>query len=513
MGKTVIAGVPAVLAVLASTVLAWTVAACIVLACIVLTPQRALAASDRLVISVPAEPPHLDPTTSPTEATAAVVHVNVFEGLTRIDQHGVAQPGLAERWHVSSDGLTYTFYLRRDVRFHDGTPFNAEVAAFSLRRIIADESTTSQHSQFRHLERIEPVTALILRIELTHPDGALLFKLGLGAAAMVAPASAATNHITPVGTGPFRFVRWEPGKGVELQRFEGYWGRPAGMRTVVFRFISNPLAALSDLNIGDINAATRLPQQLDLRGFADSGQFRIGSVATEGEVIMAFNHARKPFGDLRVRRALTHAIDRRALTEAPDTRLGPPIGSHFPRHHPAYVDLTGHTRYDPLRARQLLAEAGYPNGFSARMVLPPFWYARIAGLVVANQLAAVGVILETVELDWREWLDRVFLHHDFDVTVVAHTEPNDINIYARADYYMSYDNPAFRVLMERIDRTVDLGQQYMLLQDAQRMLADDAAALFLFQLTLRSVSDKRLDGLWESLPIDVTDVTAARWRD
>mgnify|MGYP001806921651 CR=1 FL=1 len=197
MGKTVLAGVLAALAVLA---------------CILPSIRPALAASDRLVISVPAEPPHLDPTTSLTDATAAVVHVNIFEGLTRIDPHGVPQPGLAERWHISGDGLTFTFYLRHDIKFHDGTPFDAETAAFSLRRIIASDSTNRERSQFHHLTQINPVASHILRVVLGHPDGALLFKLGLGTAAMVSPNSVATNHLSPIGTGPFRFIHWSPGK-------------------------------------------------------------------------------------------------------------------------------------------------------------------------------------------------------------------------------------------------------------------------------------------------------------
>lgn len=489
------------------------VAALTVAAMLLLSPTTAGATSDRLVISIPVEPPSLDPTASPTDATDGVVYANVFEGLTRLDQHGVPQPALAERWHVSGDGLTYTFYLRRGVRFHDDSPFDAEVAAFALRRITAAGSRNNQRTLYQHIIRTEPVGSNILRLALDYPDGTLPYKLALGAAVMVAPATAARNDHMPVGTGPFRFVRRVPGQLVELRRFDGYWGRPAPLGTVIFRFITNPLAALSDLNIGDLDAVTRLPQQLDLRGFADSGQFRIGSVATEGEVIIAFNHARAPFNDLRVRRALSHAIDRRALTDSPDSRLGPPIGSHFPPQHPAYVDLTGRYPHDPDLARQLLAEAGYPNGLTARLVLPPFWYARIAGLVVTAQLAAAGVRLETQEVTWVEWLERVYRAHDFDMTIVAHTEPNDIHIYADPTTYMSYDNPAFQALMDRVARTVDTGQQYVLLQESQRMLTEDAAAIFLFQLTLRAVADRRLEGLWENLPINVTDVTAARWRE
>jgi peptide/nickel transport system substrate-binding protein len=495
------------------TIAGCALAALATLVCLLSPVGPARAGQGQLVISVPAEPPHLDPSSSPTDSTAAVVHINLFEGLTRIDQHGVAQPCLAERWHVSGDGQTYTFYLRRNVRFHDGSPFNADVAAFSLRRIIAEGSANSQRSQFLHLDRIEPVADNILRLTLSHPDAGLLFKLGQGGAAMVSPGTVSTNHLQPNGTGPFAFVRWTPGKQLELRRFDGYWGRPAGMALVIFRFISNPLAALSDLNIGDINAATRLPLQLDLRGFADSGQFRISSVATEGEVVIDVNHSRKPFNDLRVRQALSHAINRAPLTEDPETRLGPAIGSHLPPHHPAYIDLTGRYPHDPAMARTLLAEAGYPDGITARLALPPFWYARIAGLVLANQLQAAGFTVETEELDWREWLDRVYRRHDFDLTIIAHTEPNDISLYARRDYYTSYRNPAFDALVERIERTVDLGQQYVLLQEAQRMLANDAAAVFLFQLTLRNAYDRRLEGLWESLPIEVTDVTAARWKE
>lgn len=497
MGKSAIVRIVAVLAAVAA----------------VLLPLTAVAAADRLVISVPVEPPTLDPTASPTDATDGVVYANVFEGLTRLDQHGVPQPALAERWHVSGDGLVYTFYLRRGVRFHDDTAFDAEVAAYSLRRITEPGSSNTQRTTYQHIARAEPVGSHILRLALDYPDGTLPYKLALGAAAMVAPATAASNGRMPIGTGPFRFVRWVPGQLVELQRFDSYWGRPARLEQVVFRFIDNPLAALSDLNIGDLDAVTRLPQQLDLRGFADSGQFRIGSVATEGEVIVAFNHARAPFNDLQVRRALSHAIDRRALTESPDSRLGPPIGSHFPPQHPAYIDLTGRYPHDPELARRLLAEAGYPDGLTARLVLPPFWYARISGLVIAAQLAVVGVKLETEEVTWLDWLDRVYRRHDFDLTIVAHTEPNDIQLYADGGSYMSYDNPAFQSLMGRIARTIDTGQQYVLLQEAQRLLTEDAAALFLFQLTLRAVTDRRLEGLWENLPINVTDVTAAYWRE
>jgi len=191
---------------------------------------------------------------------------------------------------------------------------------------------------------------------------------------------------------------------------------------------------------------------------------------------------------------------------------GTPIGSHFAPHHPAYVDLTGRTPFDPTKAKELLAEAGYGEGLTLSLKLPPPSYARRGGEIVADQLAAVGVKTEIEQVEWAQWLEQVFKAKDYDLTIVSHTEPMDIGIYARDDYYFNYDSPAFKALMAKLDATVDEGARYGILADAQRMLADDSVNVFLFQLAKHGVWNKDVMGLWENAPVQANDLTEVYWK-
>lgn len=470
---------------------------------------------EQAVVGMVLEPPNLDPTGGAAAAIAEVTYANLFEGLTRIDQNGQVQPGLATSWTVSDDGLTYTFQLRRGATFHDGTKFDSEAVKFSLDRARAPESTNPQKGYFDAIKSVDTPAADQVVVTLSHPDGLFLFDMGLPAAVIVAPNTAATNATQPVGTGPFRFTEWVPGDHVTLDRTDAYAGDQPKLKRVIFRFVSDPAAAAAAVLSGDIDAFPNMPAPETLDQFKADPRFVVEIGTTAGETIMAVNHRRKPFQDVRVRRALAMAIDRQALVDGAMYGYGTPIGSHFAPYEPAYKDLTGAYPYDPAKAKALLAEAGYPDGFKATLKLPPPGYARRGGEVIQAQLAEIGVEVELIPVEWAQWLDQVFKGYDYDMTIVSHTEPLDIGIYARGKdkYYFGYDNPAFNQVMQQLNAAVDPEQRRALYQEAQQILSDDEAAIFLFQLAKTGVHNAKLMGLWKNSPFAANDMTGVYWAE
>ncbi len=471
----------------------------------------ALAAKDSLTLGMVLEPPHLDPTAGAAAAIDEVVYANIFEGLTRIDSSGAVKPALAESWTVSDDGLTYTFTLQSGVTFHDGSSFDSADVKFSLDRAMAEDSVNAQKALFDSIAAVETPDAGTVVIALKQPAGNLLFNLGWGDAVMVAPETAAENKSNPVGTGPFTFGRWVKGDRVELVRNEDYWGTPARLAKATIKIIPDPAAATAAMLAGDVDAFANFPAPEAMAQFEADPRFKVVIGSTEGETILAINNTRGPLSDVRVRRALAHAVDRQAVIDGAMFGYGTPIGTHFAPHHPAYVDLTGSYTYDPEKAKALLAEAGYESGLKLSLKLPPPSYARRGGEIIAAQLAEVGVETEISQVEWAGWLEQVFKGTDYDLTIVSHTEPMDIGIYARDTYYFNYQDADFKGLMAKLNATVDEEARYGLLADAQKKLSADSVNVFLFQLAKHGVWNKDVVGLWENSPVQANDLTAVHW--
>ncbi|MEL7029840.1 MAG: ABC transporter substrate-binding protein, partial [Pseudomonadota bacterium] len=462
-------------------------------------------------IGVALEPPHLDPTAGAAAAIDEVVFLNVFEGLTRIGEDGSVGPGLAESWSVSEDGLAYRFVLREGVVFHDGSAFDAEDVTFTLDRARAEGTLNANRAFFSAIEAVDAIDLFTVELRLSRPDGNLLFNLGQGDAAMVAPESAEENVRTPIGTGPFKFARWRRGDALTLHRFEDYWGRAPALERATFRIIAEPSAGFAALLAGDVDAFPNFPAPENIQLIERNPRFSVVVGTTEGETILAVNNAQAPFDRRSVRQALAHAVDKSALIDGAMFGFGTPIGSHFPPHHPAYVDLAGRYPFAPDEARRLLQGALGGETVRARLMLPPPGYARRSGEIIAAQLRDVGVETEIVPLEWARWLDQVFANKDYDLTIVAHTEPLDIDIYARDDYYFGYSDPAFRELMARLSAETDAPLRKQMYAEAQRALADAAVNVFLFQIPKIGVWDTRLRGLWADAPIQANDLTGVHW--
>ncbi len=471
----------------------------------------AMAAKKTLTMGVVLEPPHLDPTAGAAAAIDEIVYANVFEGLCRIDRNGEVQPALAKGWDISKDNLSYTFHLHRRVRFHDGAEFDAGDVVFSLNRARAKNSVNAQKALFKSIKNVEKKGRYTVVVTLLHPTGSFLFNMGWGDAIMVDPASADTNKSIPIGTGPFKLKRWVKGDRIELVRNKEYWGKPVKLHKATFKIIPDPAAAVSALMAGDVDAFANFPAPESVSQFKSDPRYKVAIGSTEGETILSTNNNKGPFRIFKVRQAIAHALDRQAIIDGAMFGYGTPIGSHFSPHHPAYKDFTGKFPYDPRKAKRLLAEAGYPNGFEAVIKLPPPTYARRGGEIVASQLAKIGIKLEIVPIEWAQWLDQVFMKKDYDLTIVSHTEPMDIGIYGRKDYYFNYTNPRFLALIDRLDATVEIGERYRLLGKAQAVISADCVNGFLFQLAKHGIWNKNIRGLWENSPIQANDLTEVYW--
>lgn len=351
-----------------------------------------------------------------------------------------------------------------------------------------------------------------LVIELKQPQGLFLWNMGWGDAVIVDPASAETNKTNPIGTGPFAFAGWTQGDSIRLTRYADYWGDAPALARATFKFIPDAAAQVAALLAGDVDAFPNMGAPETVGQFEADPRFDVYVGTTEGETILAINERRAPWSDVRVRRAIQHAIDRQALIDLAMFGYGTPIGSHFAPHHPAYIDLTGTAPYDPAKAVELLEAAGVETPIKAVMKLPPPTYARRGGEIIAAQLKAVGIEVELVPVEWGQWLAEVFKEpHDFDFTIVSHTEPLDIGIYARDDYYFGYQNPAFAAHMAELEVEADPARRAELLVEAQEMIADDQVNGFLFQLAKVGVKKAGLEGLWLNAPVQANDLTDVRW--
>jgi len=468
-------------------------------------------ARDRIVVGLQLEPPTLDPTSGAAAAIKEVAHHTIFEGLTTLDATGAPIPLLATSWTMAPDAKSYIFRLRRGVRFHDGTQFDARIVAFSLMRAIRPGSTNAMAERLAELAGVDVLDPLTVRIRLKQADAELPTLLAWGDCVMVPPSAADRLAIDPIGTGPFRYRSWKRGDRLTLVRNEAYWGSRPALRQIEFRFISDPAAAYAAMRTHSIDLFPDYPAPENLAQLRADPSLRITTAPSEGEVILALNNRQGPLRDLRVRRAISFALDRRAIIDGAMFGYGQPIGSHFPPQNPDYIDLTGVYPHNPAKARALLAAAGYPHGFAITLKLPPPAYARRSGEIVAAELASVGIRATIVPVEWPQWLDEVYARRLYDMTIVSHAEPADYDIYGRENYYFGYDGRAVRALLDRLRATSDPAARHSILIAVQRRIADDAVNGFLFQFPHLAVADVRLTHLWANTPLQAVDFSTARF--
>ena len=471
----------------------------------------AQAKKDAVVLAMTLEPPGLDPTAGAASASAEIVQYNIFETLTKINSDGTVSPLLAEKWEVSPDLKTYTFTLRKGVKFQNGEPFNANAVRFSFERAGGDKSTNKDKRTFAMMDRvavIDDYTVVILNKQLD-PD--FLFLMGQATAIIVEPKSVDSNATKPVGTGPYQLSAWAKGSSVTLTKWDGYRSAAAiKMKKVTFRFISDPAAQVAALLAGDVDAFPRVTPR-SVPQFKTNAKFQVVVSGSRAKTILAINNKKKPLDDVRVRRAICAAIDRKAVIEGAGDGYGAPIGSHYVPGAFGFVDTTGVNPFNIDKAKALLAEAGIKTPLTLSLVLPPPPYARQGGEVIAAQLAKIGIVAKIENVEWAQWLSGTYTNKNYDLTIISHVEPFDLGNYAKPGYYWGYESPKFTELFDKIQNAPRAADRAKLLGDAQRMLANEAVHGFLYQPQWITVANKGLKGLWKDMPVFVNDVSALSW--
>jgi peptide/nickel transport system substrate-binding protein len=478
---------------------------------------------DVLVVGQVAEPRSLDPH-AVTALNDFRILVNLYEGLVRFAPGSLeVEPALAQSWTVSEDGLTYTFRLREGVRFHDGTPLDAEAVRFNFERMLDPEHPYHDTGPFPlaqvffgKLARVEAPDPLTVRLVLDEPFAPLLANLAYGTGLLVSPTAVRRHGADfgrhPAGTGPFRFAAWEARRRVVLERNPDYWGTPARAEAVVFRPVTDPVTRTAELLTGGIDIALELPPDT-VAVLREAGDVRVAEAVGPHLWFLILNRREGPFADLRMRRAVNLAIDKRALVREvlQDTAVTAdgPVPAAFAWAHDPNLQSYPH---DPQRARELVEKAGYGDGAEVTFYVPQSGSGmldpvRMAEAIQAD-LAAVGIRARIETFEWNTYLARVNqgLAGQADMAEMAWmtNDPDTLPYLAlRSGAWPEqggfnsgyYANPEADRLIEAARRTTDRTERARLYRELQRQVVADAPWAFIASWRQSAVSRARVEGL------------------
>ncbi|RSM66305.1 peptide ABC transporter substrate-binding protein [Amycolatopsis sp. WAC 01376] len=458
-----------------------------------------------LAVGYTAEPANFDFTRTDGAAIPQALLYNVYEGLVKLDADAKIVPLLAESWTVSEDRKTYDFKLRKNAKFSNGAPFTAEDVKFSLMRVKTDW-TVSIKSTMDVVDRVDVVAPDHARVVLTKPSNGWLFSLTSRLGAMFSPTGVADLANKPVGTGPYTVSSRRRGDSIVLKENPAYWGRKPAYSTVVLKYIKDPTALNNALLSNGIDVISAITVPDSIPQFQSDDRFTVVEGTTNSEVTLAFNNSRPPLNDVRVRRALSYAIDRKALLDTAWGGRGTLIGSMVPPTDPWYEDLSRVYPFDPAKAKALLAEAGQPNP-ALRLRIPNLPYAVSSAQVVASQLADVGVTVTIEPLDFPAvWLKQVFTDRDYDLSIIQHVEARDIVTFGRPKYYWGYDSKPVQQNLAKADAGTPQEQADAMRQVARR-LSEDAAADWLFLFPNVIVAKNKVTGFVRNQVSESFDLT------
>lgn len=465
-------------------------------------------------INVSSEPDSLHPWMSAATDTESIF-MNVFEGLVGFDENGGVIPGLAKNWEISEDNLTYTFYLRDNVKFHNGKPLTAEDVLYTYENLSGLNGEKAISSKFASITSMEAPDDYTVVITLSHVNAAFLQFNKIA----VLPNGYEDQATFPVGTGPFRFVEYVPGQKVVLEKNQDYYEEsrmPKIDRAEVY-IMSDESAVVSALQSGQLDIAGVTAENAEML----SSEFDIYNAPQNMVQIFALNNKVEPFHDVRVRQALNYVVDKQQVIDGVFGGYATELYSNFSPVMEAYYNDTLAEVYSVNleKAKVLLEEAGYGDGFSMTITVPANYQKHIdTAQIIVEQLKQVNINAEIQLIEWGTWLEHVYTNAQYQSTIVGLTgklDPNDVlgrftTTYAKN--FFQYSNPAYDELIEKALTETDESVREEYYKECQKILTEDAVAVWICDPNLTVATRKDLKG-YTFYPIGFMDFSKMYYED
>lgn len=465
--------------------------------------------SSQITIGIPQD---IEDSLDPHKAVAAgteEVLFNLYEGLVKPDSSGELQPAVASGYSISEDAQTYTFTLREGVQFHDGSLVTAQDVKYSIDRCADTTNGEPLVAAYSHIKSVNIVDEKTVEVVLDSPDTDFLPYM----TEAILPASNEDPAGTPIGTGPYKFVSRTPQQNFVMERFEDYWGEPANIRHVTFKVCANTDSIVMDLQGGSIDMFARLTttQAAQL-----GEQYQILEGTMNLVQAMYLNNGAAPFDNELVRQALCYAVDPQEVMDMISDGKGTEIGSSmFPAFEKYYMpELNERYNRDVEKAKELLAQAGYPEGFSFTLTVPSNYQPHVdTAQVIAEQLKEVGVDAQINLVEWESWLSDVYAGRNYQATVVgvdasALTPSSLLSRFVSdaSNNFINYNNPDYDAAYAKAMATTDDAQRTEAIRECERILTESAANVYIQDLPELVALNKRYTG-FEFYPLYVMDVS------
>ena len=471
--------------------------------------QKSRADTNELVVGIAQDlDDSLDPHKTVKAGTREVMF-NVFEGLMKPTPDGDLTPAIAEKYEVSEDRRTYTFHLREGVQFHNGETVTAEDVVYSIQRCAAaTETGIVQVEAFSVIEDLKAVDERTVSITISEPSNEFISYMTTA----VLPAGYDKQDTDPVGTGPFKFVSRTAQDSVVLEKFNEYWGTPAQLDKVTLKIMENTDSLMMSLQSGAIDLCAHLTSTQVAQLEKD---FNVAEGTMNLVQAMYLNNAVAPFDDVRVRQALCYAVDKQEIIDLAFDGYGSPIGSSMYPAFGKYFDdsLTNYYTKDVEKAKALLAEAGYPDGFDMTITVPSNYKPHMdTAEVLVQQLAQISVNAAIEPIEWESWVSDVYAGRQFQSTVVG---VDASTMTARAllerftsDYgknFINYNNAEYDALFQQTLTAYDDAEQTAIYKQMLANLTENAANVYIQDLADLVAVRKGVEGV-TFYPIYVLDL-------
>ncbi|WP_414650158.1 ABC transporter substrate-binding protein [Devosia sp.] len=437
------------------------------------------------------EPQNLDNTAGAGQGINEAFNGNVYEALFQLTDAGAVEPRLVESYEASEDGLTYTFKLKPGVTFHSGDPLTAADVKYSIERVTAETSQSSRKRSLSTISAIETPDDQTVVITLSARSISLPYNLSY---VWIVNDAATDITATEDGTGPYTLGEWRRGSALALARFDGYWDEAPTNGEVVYTYFTDATALNNALLTNAVDVITSVQSPDSLAQFAGNPAFVITEGASTTKELLAYNDRVAPFDNVQVRKALARATDKARLLNSIWGEYGTLIGSFVPPTDPWYVDLTGVDAYDVESAKQLLAEAGYPDGFEFTLDTPDYDPHPLVAQFLQSEYAKIGVTVNINIITANEWYTKVYQEKNFEATLQEHVNHRDIVFYGNPDFYWGYNNPDVVKLVADAEAAGSEAEQVEKLTEANRIIAEDAASNWLYLYPQIVVSAANVSG-------------------